>query len=34
MKQKEEIELEKGNFKDIDYISPSYIDKEIQNTLK
>ena len=27
MKQKEERELEKGNFKDIDYISPSYIDK-------
>lgn len=27
MKQKENIEIEKGNFKDIDYISPSYIDK-------
>ena len=26
-KQKEIIELEKGNFKDIDYISPAYIDK-------
>ncbi len=25
--QKENIEIEKGNFKDIDYISPSYIDK-------
>lgn len=26
--QEENIELEKGNFKDIDYISPSYIDKK------
>ena len=25
--QQENIDLEKGNFKDIDYISPSYIDK-------
>ena len=25
--QKQNIDLEKGNFKDIDYISPSYIDK-------